>query len=234
WEELTRQGRPVALAELCRDCPELLEPLRRQVEALQKANAVLDEHAGAVLASTLLPETRPASSAAPTTPSPQVGGDEILEVLGRGGMGVVYKARQVALNRLVAVKVVLSGDLSGEAQRARFRTEAEAVARLQHPNIVAVHDIGELDGWPFVVLELVEGGTLEQYLNAYPQPPRQAAELVETLARTMHVVHLAGVVHRDLKPANVLLAGERPRVSGPVGAADRRDDAAPLAQLVPK
>src|SRR5262249_52538130 len=122
-------------------------------------------------------------------------------------MGVVYKARQVGLNRLVALKMILAGPEARPGDLARFRTEAEAVARLRHPNIVQVHDVGERDGRPFVVLELVEGGNLASRLDGHPLPPREAARLVETLARTMHAVHQAGVIHRGLEPAHVVPAG---------------------------
>ncbi len=135
-------------------------------------------------------------------------GHEILGVLGRGGMGVVYKARQVKLKRLVALKMIRAGDQAEEADLARFRVEAEAVARLQHPNIVQIYEIGEHNGQPFLSLEFVGGGTLATRLAGTPQPPRQSAELVRTLALAMDVAHQRGIVHRDLKPANVLLAEE--------------------------
>jgi serine/threonine-protein kinase len=134
-----------------------------------------------------------------------VTGYEVLGVLGRGGMGVVYKARQVGLNRTVALKMVLAGDLAGAEQLERFRDEAEAVARLQHPNIIQIHDIGERDGRPFFSLEFVEGGSLADRLDGTPWPPADAARLLETLARAIHEAHARGIVHRDLKPANVLL-----------------------------
>jgi eukaryotic-like serine/threonine-protein kinase len=135
----------------------------------------------------------------------QVAGYELLGVLGRGGMGVVYKARQVALNRTVALKMVLAGSHAAAEDRVRFRTEAEAVALLQHPNIVQIYEIGEHDGRPFFSLEYCAGGSLAGKLDGTPLPSRQAAQLIETLARTMHAAHEQGVVHRDLKPANVLL-----------------------------
>jgi tetratricopeptide (TPR) repeat protein/predicted Ser/Thr protein kinase len=135
-------------------------------------------------------------------------GYEILGELGRGGMGVVYKARQLGLNRLVALKMVLATAASEPQRLERFRTEAEAAARLQHPNIVQVYEIGEQGGWLFFSLELVEGGSLADRIGSGPQPPRAAAELIETLARAMHVVHQRGIVHRDLKPANVLLTAD--------------------------
>jgi tetratricopeptide (TPR) repeat protein len=133
-------------------------------------------------------------------------GYEILGELGRGGMGVVYKARQVALDRPVALKVILGAAHAGPDQLARFRAEATAAARLQHPNIVQVFEVGDHAGSPFFSLELVEGGTLADQLHGEPQPPRAAAELVRTLARAVEHAHTRGVVHRDLKPANVLMA----------------------------
>src|SRR5262245_1908761 len=133
-------------------------------------------------------------------------GYEILGELGRGGMGVVYKARQLTLKRLVALKMILAGSHAGPAQLARFRAEAEAVARLQHPNIVQIYEVGEQEGRPFFSLELVDGANLDRKLGGTPQPPRPSAELIEVLARAMHTAHQRGIVHRDLKPANVLLA----------------------------
>jgi serine/threonine protein kinase/antitoxin component HigA of HigAB toxin-antitoxin module len=145
-------------------------------------------------------EARGAAGRLPTIP-----GYEILQVLGRGGMGVVFKARQRSLNRLVALKMILAGAHASPMQLARFHIEAEALASLQHPNIVQVYEVGEHDGCPYFSLELVDGGSLDERLAGRPQPPRQAAALVETLARAVHVAHLRGIVHRDLKPANILL-----------------------------
>jgi hypothetical protein len=137
---------------------------------------------------------------------PTIGGYEVLGVLGSGGMGRVYKARQTSLQRLVALKVILAGEQAGADEVARFRAEARAIARLQHPNIIQIYEVGEQDGHPFFSLELVEGGSLAQHLRGTPLPPHQAAALVETLARAVHAAHQQGVIHRDLKPANVLLA----------------------------
>src|SRR5947208_10168373 len=120
-------------------------------------------------------------------------------------MGVVYKARQLGLNRLVALKMILSGAHAGATERGRFMAEAEAVACLQHPNIVQIYEVGEQDGRPFFSLEYVDGGSLHQKLNGTPLPSKQAAALVETLARAMAAAHQCGIVHRDLKPANILL-----------------------------
>jgi serine/threonine protein kinase/tetratricopeptide (TPR) repeat protein len=147
--------------------------------------------------------------APPRGPSPAplqaVPGYEVLTVLGRGGMGVVYKARQTSLDRLVALKMISAGSKAQANELARFRREADAVARLQHPNTVQIYEIGEHDGLPYFVLEYVDGGSLARYLAGTPQPARPTAALLETLARAMHFAHRHGIVHRDLKPANVLL-----------------------------
>jgi serine/threonine-protein kinase len=137
---------------------------------------------------------------------PAVAGYEVLGELGRGATGVVYQARQQGLNRVVALKMILAGAHAAAGQRARFRAEAESAARLQHPNIVQVYEVGERDGLPFFSLEYVDGGSLDRHIAGTPQPPRQAAALVQVLARAMAYAHERGVVHRDLKPANVLLA----------------------------
>jgi WD40 repeat protein/predicted Ser/Thr protein kinase len=155
-----------------------------------------------------------------------VPGYEVLGELGRGGMGVVYKARQVGLNRMVALKMILAGGHAGEAERARFKAEAEAVARLRHPNIVQIYEVGESDGCPFFSLEFVEGGSLAQKLDGTPWQPRPAAEMIETLARAMQAAHKGGVVHRDLKPANVLLTADgTPKITD-FGLAKKLDDSA--------
>ncbi len=139
---------------------------------------------------------------------PTVAGYEILATLGRGGMAVVYQARQVKLQRVVALKVILAGAHASPEELARFRTEAEAVARLRHPNIVQIHAVGEQDGCAHFSLEFVEGGSLAHQLAGTPQPARPSAQLVETLARAIHFAHERGIIHRDLKPANVLLTAD--------------------------
>jgi hypothetical protein len=148
------------------------------------------------------------AGAAGAAAAPAIPGYEILGELGRGGMGVVYKARHLELNRLVALKMIRVGD-AGEAEVARFRGEALALARLQHPNIVQVYDVGLYQGQPFLSLEDVEGGSLNQRLAGGPQPAREAAELVRVLAGAVHAAHQAGIIHRDLKPANVLVGPQR-------------------------
>jgi serine/threonine protein kinase len=153
-----------------------------------------------------------------------VPGYEIVGELGRGGMGVVYKARQSQVNRLVALKMILSRLHAGSEARKRFFIEAEAVARLQHPNIVQLYEVGEYDGHPFFSLEFCAGGTLARRLKDEPISAERAARLVETLARAIHYAHERGVVHRDLKPANVLLDGAgNPKIAD-FGLAKRLDD----------
>jgi serine/threonine protein kinase len=203
WEELRERGQEATVEDLCREHPELIEPLRRRIQALREMDAVLEPSAArpgpplsfgsrfAVLREQLFP---------------QVPGYEILGELGRGGMGVVYQARQTKLDRVVALKMILPRLCPRPAERVRFRREIEAVANLHHPNLITVYEVGEFEDRPFYALEYVDGGSLEKQAGNRPQPPAQAAELVETLARTMHVVHGQGIVHRDLKPANVLLA----------------------------
>ena len=154
----------------------------------------------------LPPQELPPQELLPGKPS--LRGYELLEPLGRGGMGIVFKARQVALNRVVAVKMTSWGFLSPSEDRARFRNEAEAAAQLQHPNLVQIHEIGEQDGELYLALEYVGGGTLEAWLANQPQPPRRAAELLETLARAIHYAHERNIIHRDLKPSNILLVAD--------------------------
>ncbi len=164
---------------------------------------------------------------------PTVPGYEVQGKLGQGGMGIVYLARDAARDRLVALKMILAGAYAGEAERARFRTEAEAVARLSHPNVVQVYEVGEHDGRPFLSLEFVEGVTLAARLGGAPQPPREAAALLETLARTVHAAHEAGVVHRDLKPANILLQDVTTGDTGDTGKARQQKGLNSSSSLVP-
>jgi formylglycine-generating enzyme required for sulfatase activity len=149
----------------------------------------------------------------------QVAGYEILGVLGKGGMGVVYRARHLQLGRIVALKMVLHGAHADAGDEKRFRREAEAIARMQHPHIVQVYEIGEIDGLPFFSLEFCAGGNLAQKLNGAPLPPREAAALLVKLAEAVQSAHGRGILHRDLKPANVLLAG---------------NEDTPLGECVPK
>jgi serine/threonine protein kinase len=167
---------------------------------LSRIDAELAERA---VVSTLWTTAPPGTRTALSRIAPD--GYEILDELGRGGMGVVYKARQLRLNRLVAVKMIRAGDEAGPAALARFRTEAEAAARVQHPHIVQVYEIGEKDGQPYCVMEYVNGGSLARCLAGAPLEPIASARLLETLARAVQAIHDQGILHRDLKPANILL-----------------------------
>ena len=168
------------------------------------------------------------SGAAPTLPT--IPGYNLVGELGRGGMGVVYKAEHIKLKRLVALKMVLGGAVAGVQQFERFRAEAEAVARLQHPNIVQIYEVGEHGGLPFFSLEYCAGGNLAQRMDGTPLAVREAAGMVETLSRAMHAAHERNIVHRDLKPANILLAGDgAPKITD-FGLAKKLDATEALTQ----
>ncbi len=203
WEREQARGRDVPAADLCRDCPELAGELERRIRALRQLND-LARAAGETITFHAA-ESQPAATLTAAGPLPSLPGYEVLGKLGEGGMGVVYQARDRALKRLVAVKLLLHPAPSDEG-RARFRAEAEVLARLHHPHVVPVHAAGEQDGRPFFVMEYVEGGGLDRKVSGRPQPPADAARLVMLLARAVHADHQRGIVHRDLKPANVLLA----------------------------
>jgi tetratricopeptide (TPR) repeat protein len=203
-EMLLREGRgeTPTLAEYVGRFPELAESLERQFEI---ERALVPES----LPSTRRAERREASTASAAPGGTDADDYEILQMLGRGGMGVVYKARQRSLNRVVALKMIRDGALAAAEDRQRFRVEAEAAARLQHPNIVQIFEIGERDRLPFLAMEYVDGQSLAERLDGQSWPPREAAALVETLAQAIHHAHQHGIVHRDLKPANILLSVSR-------------------------
>src|SRR5688572_26055495 len=139
---------------------------------------------------------------------------ELLGEVARGGMGIVYRARQRSLNRVVALKVLLGGAFAGEEGKRRLRAEANAVAKLQHTNIVAIHEAGELDGQPFFAMEFIEGRTLAEIVRSGPLPASRAAKYVVRIAEAVHYAHGQGVLHRDLKPSNVIVdANDEPRVT---------------------
>jgi WD40 repeat protein/serine/threonine protein kinase len=170
----------------------------------------------------------------PAAHRPNVSGYEILGELGRGGAGIVYHARHNLLGRPVAIKMLHPGYFPSEADRRRLRAEAEAVARLQHPNVVQLFEIGEADGSPYLVLEYIAGGTLATYLAGQPQPPREAAALVLAVARAVHAAHRERIIHRDLKPANILLQRDKAAGAGELRA-ERSEAARPWPALaVPK
>jgi WD40 repeat protein/Flp pilus assembly protein TadD/predicted Ser/Thr protein kinase len=161
--------------------------------------------AGDATVGTLADDIRSARS---RRPMPTIPGYEILDELGRGGMGVVYLARQIRLKRRCALKMILAADHASEATALRFQTEAETIARLRHANIAQIYHIGDHEGLVFLEMEYIEGGSLEKQLNGTPWPARKAAELVSALARGVGQAHELGIIHRDLKPGNVLLEND--------------------------
>jgi serine/threonine protein kinase len=192
WEEFRAEGKDLAPEELCPDDPSLWDALRRRLAKRRRLSPFFSPP-------TIGPSEGPAAP-----PLPQLPGYAVLEVVGHGGMGIVYKARQVKLNRLVALKMILAGGAPSEL--ARFRTEAEAVASLEHPNIIRIYEVGESAGHPYLVLEWADGGNLAQHLSGAPLSARSAALLLLPLARAVALAHTRGIIHRDLKPANVLLS----------------------------
>jgi serine/threonine-protein kinase len=195
------RGEIVDLETVCDEHPDLAVELRRLWSAVlvtDTAGAARDEGLGENS------QGRWRSMKLPTT----VGDYELIEELGRGGMGVVFRARQVSLGRTVAVKMILRGRLASESDLQRFFAEASATARLEHPNIVPVYEVGEIDGRPFFSMQLVEGDTLAQLVTDGPLPAREAAEVVAAIARAIGVAHKHGVLHRDLKPSNILISDD--------------------------
>src|SRR5262249_3538785 len=181
------------------DHAEALQPLLELHRALAASSAAAPNPAAFLTAPA--PEGQAAGR-------PGVPGYEVLGELGRGGSGVGYQARQVSLNRVVALKMILAGPHADADSLRRFRAEAEAVARLRHPNIIQVYEHGHSAGHAYLALEYVEGGTLTRQTAGVPRPPEYAAQIVETLAAAVHYAHGRGFVHRDLKPANVLLTAD--------------------------
>ncbi len=204
-EDLMESGRTPE--EVCRAHPELLLEVQerwRRVRLLMEEIETVFPAAGSEQGRNLADLTPPHRWGE----SPAVPGYDVLEVLGRGGMGVVYKARHQRLNRVVAIKMLVSGEYASTREVQRLLLESEVLASLRHPNIVQVFDVGDLEGCPYFTMEFMEGGTLAQLLAGSPRPSREAASLLATLARAVQAVHDAGIVHRDLKPSNVLLAAD--------------------------
>jgi len=187
--------------EVCSSCPELLPQVRERLRRMRRVEAEVD----ALFPNpSELGEGGPQSARDATT-LPRVPGYEVEVMLGRGGMGVVFRARHLRLNRAVALKMLLAGPYARPEELERFLREAEAVAGLRHANIVQIYDIGDLNGRPYFTMEYIEGGSLAQNLARAPQTADRAAALVSTLAEAIQVAHLSGIIHRDLTPANILL-----------------------------
>jgi eukaryotic-like serine/threonine-protein kinase len=219
-EEILESGKTPE--EVCADHPELLREVCHRLRRVQSMQAQIDD---------LFPSSDAASEQVERARSrdlsgkpPNIPGYEVQSFVGRGGMGVVYKARHLKLNRIVAIKMLLSGVYASPSERARFLREADSVARLSHPNVVQVYDMGEFDGRPYFTMEFVESGTLARRLTGVPWSAGQAAALIFTLAQGVEAAHRAGIVHRDLKPGNILLTPDgTPKISD-FGLARRVDD----------
>lgn len=170
--------------------------------------------AACLLESAILEPEAPAHARASVAPLLAFNDYELIEELARGGMGVVYRARQISLNRPVAIKMILGGHLANATEMKRFRAEAETAAQLRHPNIVAIHEVGEHAGQPFFSMDLVEGQNLAQLVRNEPLPSRKAAAYLKTIAEAVQYAHSRGVLHRDLKPSNILIeANDQPRIT---------------------
>jgi len=237
WLRHFSEGRDIPAEELCRGEVDLVPALERRIELMRKMEQLAakdvprtpplgdaDPHDITRLQSTF--PMAPADGAPPPGAPPPDGapeGYEILCELGRGGMAVVYKARQAKLERVAAVKMILSGDRASPAELALLRDEARAIARLNHPNIVQIYEVGVHNGRPFLALEFCAGDSLDKKLRGGPLPGRESAALVEVVARAVQAAHEKGVIHRHLKPSNVLLSEDgTPKISD-FGLARRLD-----------
>jgi serine/threonine-protein kinase len=203
-EEGRAPDRHQLLARYPEFAAELAEFLAGQ-EEVDRVAGPLREAVRPTVAQAGLQEDTPRTGPGPWPPAEgrSFGDYELLEVIGQGGMGVVYRARQKSLNRLVALKMMRAGELPAEVRR--FRNEAELAANLDHPHIVPVHEVGEHEGRLYLSLKLMEGGSLAERADRLPADPGRAARLVATVARAVHYAHQRGILHRDLKPGNILV-----------------------------
>jgi serine/threonine-protein kinase len=201
-------GRQPRVEIIAASHPDLIDELRELASAAIVADVV------ALNTSTVASHPRRATDDAAADLPRRFGDYELLAELGRGGMGVVFRARQISLGREVALKMILDGRLASRSDRSRFRAEAEAAARLQHEAIVPIYEVGEFENRPYFSMKLIEGQTLAQRLAAGPMPQREAARILQAVARAIHYAHSQGVLHRDLKPSNLMLDRDgRPHVT---------------------
>jgi hypothetical protein len=217
------RGELINLEQACVEHPDLAAELRELWGAARVTNA-------AAAAQDETGQTHSSSQWESMKLPTKVGDYELIEELGRGGMGVVFRARQISLNREVAVKMILRGRLASESDLQRFLAEAAATARLEHPNIVPVYEVGDVDGRPFFSMQLVEGETLAQRVADSPLPQRQSAEIVATIARAIGFAHQRGVLHRDVKPSNILISSDGTPMITDFGLAKRVDVEADLTR----
>ncbi|MFQ5734632.1 MAG: serine/threonine-protein kinase, partial [Planctomycetaceae bacterium] len=207
----SQDGRPADPEAAFREHPELQLELRELWAAMQIAEDCASRSA-IEAEPTQAGDSHVAAARSTTTVSARVpesfGDYELLEEIGRGGMGVVYKARQTSLNRIVALKMLLQGDFASDVDLQRFQAEAESAGKLNHPHIVPVYEVGQTAGRPFFSMRYVAGTTLSERLVRGPVPAREAAELLLPICRAIAEAHRHGIVHRDLKPSNILIDEE--------------------------
>src|SRR6266536_300576 len=220
--KMNKEGRPMAEPGFCPNCHGVLTadaPAGLCPKCLMGMALELSSEP-----SESLPDEGFVADAAIPESDRSFGDYELLGRIARGGMGVIYKARQVCLNRIVAVKMMLPGMLVSEAEASRFQNEAELIANLRHPNIVAVHEVGAHDGQRYFSMDYVEGQSLAAVVRDHPLPARTAARYVKITAEAIHYAHQQGILHRDLKPSNVLIdaATDQPRITD-FGLAKRLD-----------
>ena len=199
-----QRGQAIDLDRVCQEHPALADDLRTLWGTVVVTSAI----GGMEAAKTSLPSVDDSGIWDLQLPI-KIGSYELIEEIGRGGMGVVYRAQQKGLNRQVAIKMILRERLISEADKKRFLAEAEATARLQHPGIVPVYEVGDFNGVPYFTMQLVEGETLAKKLNSGPLPHREVARIVREIALALHFAHNKGLIHRDVKPSNILVSRDQ-------------------------